>query len=159
MNRHEAIEALDRLRGLEKGWDSYNAIPPGDGALYYAGAYLQRANLIPDRVAPSATAGSVAASYYREKRKVYLEFYNDGRVGALYSDLAVGPDGIEITVYDGLDEKTFPGFEERLQDYLSGKTVPKITWTEQEIQDLQEAFNVPEATVRKWIAEGFTRKQ
>ena len=78
------MRAFEELKTLRQGWDSYDAPPPSAIAIANARRFVELAARKPERIAPSAVGG-VGVSHRENGRKVYTEFYNDGRVYALYS--------------------------------------------------------------------------
>jgi hypothetical protein len=79
---------LASLRGLKDGWNSYTAPRPAETAIRNAEAFLEemrKADYEPTRLAPSAMGG-VAVTPRQGDGKVLVEFYNDGRVYALFPD-------------------------------------------------------------------------
>jgi len=79
---------LRKIAGLKDGWDSYTAPKPAPAAIAAAGLYLSTLDLLawePARVEPSAMGG-VGVTHRQGSRKVYIEFYNNGTVHALFSD-------------------------------------------------------------------------
>jgi hypothetical protein len=52
---------------------------------------LESARLPPNRLKPSVMGG-IGATFRRGDKKVYVEFYNDGRVHSLFSDGVSDPD-------------------------------------------------------------------
>lgn len=81
---------LESCRLLKDGWNGYTAPAPHEKAIENAKLFLQVMQLEeiePTRVAPSAMGG-IAITRRVEGRKVFVEFYNDGRVYSLFSDKA-----------------------------------------------------------------------
>jgi hypothetical protein len=79
---------LDGLLNLPNGWDGYRAAPPNLTGRYYARSFLQslaQGNYVPYQVVPSVIGG-VGVNRRRGNKKVYVEFNNNGKVHALYSD-------------------------------------------------------------------------
>jgi hypothetical protein len=79
---------LDGLLQLPKGWDGYQAAPPNAVArdrtrTFLESLYLE--NYAPSQVGPSVIGG-IGVSRRRGKKKVYVEFNNNGKVHALFSD-------------------------------------------------------------------------
>jgi hypothetical protein len=84
----QLFQKLDSFRHLKVGWNGYAADPPNEAAVSMAKSFLglaKRQGELPSRIAPSA-AGGVGITQRTGARKVYVEFYNDGTVHALYSD-------------------------------------------------------------------------
>jgi hypothetical protein len=79
---------LQEIAHLTDGWDSYDAPRPGPDAIAAAHLYLTTLKQLdwePTRVAPSAMGG-VGVTHRQGSPKVYVEFYNNGTVHALFSD-------------------------------------------------------------------------
>ncbi|HUG94014.1 MAG TPA: hypothetical protein VML55_24500 [Planctomycetaceae bacterium] len=79
---------LEELRSLAQGWDSYSADPPSQDAIARTEQFLsvlQASGLQPTRI-DASVMGGVGITHRKGRRKVYVEFYNDGRVHALFSD-------------------------------------------------------------------------
>jgi hypothetical protein len=77
-----------QLGKLKAGWNGYNAPAPSEKAIRTAESFvgtLLREKYEPRRLAPSAVGG-VGVTQRKGDRSVYVEFYNDGRVLALFSD-------------------------------------------------------------------------
>jgi hypothetical protein len=79
---------LDWIQKLESGWNGYSSPAPSRTAVVTARRFL--ASLLakayePYRIAPSAEGG-VGITHKRKNRRVYVEFFNDGEVFALFSD-------------------------------------------------------------------------
>ena len=80
-----------KLAGMEQlveGWNGYSAPAPSKAALVTAQGFLSNlaiAHFEPSRVAPS-TVGGVGITHKRSHRRVYVEFFNEGAVCALFSD-------------------------------------------------------------------------
>ncbi|HEY2910958.1 MAG TPA: hypothetical protein VGI99_11970 [Gemmataceae bacterium] len=78
---------LDTMRALRRGWNGYDAEPPSALAIATATGYLDQLaseQFAPARVAPSVVGG-VGVTCRNGDRRVYVEFYNDGRVHALFA--------------------------------------------------------------------------
>lgn len=94
----ECMAKLDAMRRLEDGWNSYSAPRPSGRAIDLAGSFVQtmwQSGYPPRRVVPSA-AGGVAVSSRAGDRHVCVEFFNDGRAFALFSDDVGDPDSREV---------------------------------------------------------------
>ena len=77
-----------QLSRLHDGWNGYDAPAPSEKAIRTAERFvdtLLREKYEPRRLAPSAVGG-VGVTQRKGNRSVYVEFYNDGRVLALFSD-------------------------------------------------------------------------
>ena len=81
------FEKLEACRILSDGWNGYTAASPTQVSVDRALLFLrtmQEENCLPTRLAPSSMGG-VAVTRKVGIRKVLVEFYNDGRVFALFS--------------------------------------------------------------------------
>lgn len=81
-------DQLDAIAGLQPGWNGYTAPAPEGRAVDNARAVLDaamEAGFPPTRVGPSVMGGA-ALIFRREQRKVFVEFYNNGTVYAMFSD-------------------------------------------------------------------------
>jgi hypothetical protein len=81
---------LKTLAALQPGWNGYSAPAPGSKAIAAAKLYLQAIrteSFEPHRLEASAMGG-VGVTHRKGNRKVYVEFYNDGRIHALFSEQA-----------------------------------------------------------------------
>jgi hypothetical protein len=79
---------LRKMSTLEDGWDSYSAPAPTPIAIRSAFRYLLLLSDLgtpPTRLAPSVIGG-VGVTRRRGGKKVYVEFFNDGSVHALFAD-------------------------------------------------------------------------
>ena len=108
--------SLDQMRRLQEGWNGYSAPAPSGAAILTARSFLS--NLLkehyePSRLAPSAVGG-VGITHKKEKRKVYVEFYNKGEVCALFSDNESSP--LSKRIEPGYNE--FRALIEEIRDYL-----------------------------------------
>lgn len=106
---------LDEMGNLVTGWDSYRAEPPTERTLNNVRAYLHLAdnqNLLPDKVLPSCMGG-VGVTYRTEKKKVYLEFYNNNTACALFVEYESDTDA-------GMNTQKYPiscaGYQQFLTD-------------------------------------------
>lgn len=111
-------QKLEKLIKLEQGWDSYDADPPSSLAVNNARGFLS--HLIshrqePTRLAPSVVGG-VGITRRQGDRKVYVEFYNDGGILALFSDGVSEPDVKLVTV----GYQQFNGLLAEMRAYLDG---------------------------------------
>lgn len=74
------------LRDLKKGWDSYDADPPTNGAVQGAKDFILASVWLPlpiVTVNPSVVGG-IGITYERGKRTVYVEFRNTGSCHVAY---------------------------------------------------------------------------
>jgi hypothetical protein len=81
----EKFSTISRLR---EGWNGYTAPAPTERAILIAKSFvdtLLREKYEPRRLAPAAVGG-VGVTQRNGNKSVYVEFYNDGRVLALFSD-------------------------------------------------------------------------
>lgn len=109
---------FSRLSRLREGWNGYAAPAPTQQAILTARSFvdtLLREKYEPKRLAPSAVGG-VGITHRRGDRSVYVEFYNDGRVLALFSDEVSEPEikRIEPSL------KSFKTLIAEMRDYLDG---------------------------------------
>jgi hypothetical protein len=84
---------LDDLLRLQRGWDGYKAAPPNALARERTRSFLESLCLegyVPSQVAASVIGG-IGVSRWRGKNKVYIEFNNNGKVHALFSDGVSAP--------------------------------------------------------------------
>lgn len=110
------IRELDKMRRIEHGWDGYGAPAPSDAAILNAEGFmshLQKKNLNPSRVAPSVVGG-VGITRKKGKRRVYVEFFNDGQVYALFSDNVTAPRSRRIAP----DYDEYHRLIQEIQDYV-----------------------------------------
>ena len=79
---------VDRFYRLKDGWDGYFAPVPSMLAIEAAKQFLHALEQFksePSRVAPSVEGG-VGVTHKNGRRRVYVEFFNNGEVYALFSD-------------------------------------------------------------------------
>jgi hypothetical protein len=79
---------LDRMANLKAGWNGYAAPAPTPEAIAFARGFIS--NLLnaqegPVHVDPSAIGG-VGVTRRSGNKLIYVEFYNDGKILALFSD-------------------------------------------------------------------------
>ena len=77
---------LDQMERLEEGWNGYQAPAPSRAAIKTARGFLHSLDSEtpePSRVAPSAVGG-VGVTHKKNRRRVYVEFYNEGMVCAFF---------------------------------------------------------------------------
>ena len=113
------FDKLKELTRLSDGWDSYAAPAPGSKAFSAAELYLSALELLgwePARVEASAMGG-IGITHKQGVRKVYVEFYNDGRVHALFSDRT--PGGMQ-TLPVVAELASYHGFIGKAREYLNG---------------------------------------
>ncbi len=94
----DLFEKIDSWLGLAPGWDGYSASPPSSLAVEGAKEFLtllRGSELEPARVRPSVANG-IGLTVRKGRRKVYVEFYNDGTVYALFSDGESEPETRQI---------------------------------------------------------------
>jgi hypothetical protein len=112
------LTKLQSFRDLTRGWNGYDAPAPSDAAFASAEAFLdalQRAGSVPSRLAPSVVGG-IGITLRNGDRKVYFEFYNAGRVCALFSDGETDPQVDDVPA-------DAPGYERiiaKAGEYLDG---------------------------------------
>jgi hypothetical protein len=114
----EWFARLDGLAGLEDGWNSYSAPAPSRAAIERARAFLTEMrgqNTAPTRIAPSVMGG-VGITCRQARRKVYVEFYNDGTAHALFSS---GPAGMHTRPVPA-DANDVRAFLAEVRNYLHG---------------------------------------
>jgi hypothetical protein len=75
MKTQNVNQKLEKMKTLQKGWNSYKADPPSIEVIEAVKQFVIL--LPPDRVEPSAMGG-IGVTYYRNNRKAYVEFYNKG---------------------------------------------------------------------------------
>jgi hypothetical protein len=107
---------LEHMRKLKAGWNGYSAQPPSHSAIVTAKSFLyalldERSE--PSRVAPSAEGG-VGVTHKGKRRRVYVEFFNDGQVLALFSDGKSHPKSERIN--PGTDQ--FRALTKKIREYL-----------------------------------------
>ena len=119
-NKHVFDTKFARMKNLHQGWNGYSAPPPTNRAIVTARYFVELlvANgQEPLRVAPSVIGG-VGVTRRVADRKVYVEFYNEGGVVALFSDGVTEPSAKEV-------DPNYVGFTSLIQemrDYLDGRT-------------------------------------
>ena len=108
---------LEAMKGLQKGWNGYDAEPPNTAALTVARrlvAFLVRSGVPPTRVAPSVVGG-VGVTRRVGPRRVYVEVYNDGSAHALFAE----GERVETAAVPASDEG-FQSLVSRARTYLDG---------------------------------------
>jgi len=111
------FDKLASLRVLKDGWNGYTAPAPNDKSIDIAQTFLQVMQLEdtePTRVAPSAMGG-VAITRRVGTRKVFVEFYNDGRVYSLFSEKSTEMQVVPVSV----DSISFRALVVNMRDYLN----------------------------------------
>jgi hypothetical protein len=111
------VTKLRSLRRLREGWDGYNAPAPGQHAINAAESYLATLELLrwePTRLEASVMGG-VGITHRFGTRKVYIEFYNDGRVHALCSDRTASMRTAPV----GADVQSFYRFIRTAREHLN----------------------------------------
>jgi len=110
---HQKLEQLERLN---EGWNGYSAPAPSKKAVVTARGFLSNIlseKIEPSRLAPSAVGG-VGITHKRNKKRVYVEFFNNGEICALFSDNESPPQSKRI-------DPSYERFRElinEIQDYL-----------------------------------------
>lgn len=113
------LEKLESLSALRDGWNGYSAPAPAAGAIESAklfGHVMDECGHTPTRVAASAVGG-VAITERRDSRKVFVEFFNNGLISALFTD-----DATE-TMHTQAVAKSAAAFQDLvadIEDYLNG---------------------------------------
>ncbi len=75
-------QQIRQLRGLQKGWDSYDAEPPNDTAFALIDRVLgaaQEQRIVITRIVPSAEGG-IGACFVAGSRYAHIEASNDGEL-------------------------------------------------------------------------------
>jgi hypothetical protein len=113
------IERLHGFARLETGWNGSNAASPTALAIATAERFLKsHPDWPPTRVEPSAMGG-VGITYRTGGRRVYVEFYNDGKIHVLFSDRSSGD--LKMTTRPlTLDASVLKEFSTEAQGYLNG---------------------------------------
>lgn len=109
---------LDGCRSLVDGWNGYSAAAPASAAIDNAELFLkamQAASCEPTRVSPSAMGG-VAITRRNDRKKVLVEFYNDGRAFSLFSEQSSEMGVKQVAI----DATSFAAFVAEMQSYLNG---------------------------------------
>lgn len=111
-------EKIDSFHTLQTGWNGYSAPAPSGAAIKTAKlflAQLQSKDLRPDRIKPAAVGG-IGVTFRKDRRKSYVEFYNNGTVYVLFSEGTPEPETRQIrpTIRDYLSAI------EEIQGYLNG---------------------------------------
>ena len=104
------------LSKLKDGWNGYDAPAPSEQARLTARSFvdiLLKEKYEPKRVSPSAVGG-VAVTQRKNNRKVYVEFFNDGTVFALFSDGSSEPVSKEIVP----GYQSFKNLVKEMREYL-----------------------------------------
>jgi len=110
------LSKLDTLPGLGEGWDGENAASPNQIACDSARTFLKslrQENHEPHRVTPSVVGG-VGIIFRKAGKKVYVEFRNNGKVHALFSD-GVSPPHVEEVIRE---KAGYQVLIRRMQEYL-----------------------------------------
>lgn len=105
-----------QLSLLQEGWNGYDAPAPSPKAILTAQGFVEtllRENYEPKRVTASAVGG-VAVTRRKGNKKVYVEFFNDGTVYALFSDGSSEPTSKEIIP----GYQAFKALLKEMQEYL-----------------------------------------
>ena len=114
----EWTSRLDQCGQLKVGWNGYDAAAPSAEAIAWAKSFLSSimgdANT-PSRIAPS-TVGGIGITHKNRARRVYVEFFNDGDILALFSDNETEP--ISKRVKPGYG--AFRELNSDIRNYLNG---------------------------------------
>lgn len=105
-----------QLSKLRDGWNGYNAPAPSPRAIQTAQSFvdtLLKQKYQPKRLAPSAVGG-VAVTQRNLDKKVYVEFFNDGTIFALFSDGSSEPMSKEVIP----GYQSFKALVKEMREYL-----------------------------------------
>lgn len=114
----QLIRKLNSLLSLSDGWNGYSAPKPAPIAVRTAKrllSHLIATNIVPDRIAPSSVGG-VGITIKRNWKKVYVEFYNDGRACLLVSGKGLPAQTQMLDPAVG-----FISVVRRIREYLNGR--------------------------------------
>lgn len=106
----------DTLNRLERGWNGYAAESPSKLAIVRSKEFvdfLLKEGYTPTRIAASVVGG-VAVIRRRGNRKVYVEFFNKGKILAMFSDGQTEP----IIHSVSFDERSFHFLLLEMKEYL-----------------------------------------
>ena len=107
---------LQEMKHLKSGWNGYSAPAPSKLAAQSARNFISvllKEHQEPKRVMPSA-AGGVGVTQRRNGKKVFVEFFNDGKVFALFSDGISDPVSKEVVPI----HHAFQVLTKEMQEYL-----------------------------------------
>jgi hypothetical protein len=110
------LDNLDRMCQLKEGWNGYSAPVPSRTAIVTARDFLEalsETSLEPSRVAPSVEGG-VGITHKKAGRRVYVEFFNNGAICALFSDNSSAPKSERVAPY----RDRFRELAARIREYL-----------------------------------------
>ena len=99
-----ATAAIDRMRSLEKDWDTYGSDPPSEVAIANAKAFVARlesVGLAPKHIDPSSDEAVSVTFQYSPGRGVWVEFYNDGDISHIFLDDVITKPGEPCLKWDG----------------------------------------------------------
>ncbi len=105
-----------KISRLQGGWNGYTAPAPSKLAIDLARSFvdsLLREKYEPRRLAPSVVGG-IGVTHRKDDKTAYVEFYNDGRILALFSDDVNDPEIKRI-------EPSYQSFKKlikEMRDYL-----------------------------------------
>ena len=109
-------DRLKQLQKLEAGWNGYSAPAPSNTAILTAQGFLS--NILDKKIEPSRLAasavGGVGITHKRNTKRVYVEFFNNGEISALFSDNESAPQSKRIKASYG----RFRELIKEIQDYL-----------------------------------------
>jgi hypothetical protein len=108
---------LDEMKRLQEGWNGYSAPVPSGAAIDTARSFLSilsSENYEPTKLAPSAVGG-VGITRKEGGRRVYVEFFNDGEVFALFSDRKAEPVSKQVLPGD----RRYRALLKEIKEYLN----------------------------------------
>ena len=108
---------LSKMKNLRSGWNGYSAPVPSEIAILTARGFISsliRGRQEPKRVTPSAVGG-VGVTQRNANKKVFVEFFNDGKVFVLFSDGRSEPVSKEVLP----SLKSFKDLTTEMQEYLN----------------------------------------
>lgn len=95
---------IDDYANLKPGWDSYNAPPISQVAIYKAKKlleYLKTENLTPTRIRPSVVGAVGITFHFTADYYIYIEIYNKGHIlCAVMDDFIKRLDITQIETYE-----------------------------------------------------------
>lgn len=119
-----ANQKLDKAASLTAGWNGYSAPAPTPIAVASAREFLfvlHESDVEPSRIAASAVGG-IGITIRNDGRKAYVEFYNDGRIHALFAKGRSEPDVVRPVRPTHIE---FKNLTDDIREYLDGRdTLP-----------------------------------